>query len=448
MQADTAEKNISFYESLTQIVQYNGKSIRVWDRAIAQALRDADSIYMPDRKEPYYIYETIVLSSRKSLRLDQSTEIRAVPGMVTAMLRNENLQPGNQYAESEKVPPDCGISVTGGIWSASMEENPAYCGSYDLENSVTGMWGTFVFSNVRDLKIKDLEIRDTTCFCIQLGNAEQVEVCGLSFRNCRSDGLHLNGPLKDVHAYNLINCGIGDDFIALNAWDWVHSHVTAGSIENVVVEDCDCRSGNNCIRLLAGEKKYFDGTVRECAIRNVTIQNMQNVQNFKMYAQGFRGTQEKLKVGKMEKICIRNIHGLRKMNTIPFDPPYYGQKDRSAPFEILADIDELILEGLHGDFDFAENPVVAAVGPLAFTGCVKAGEDPFFAKELFPAHLSCEVKTLCIGPVFDLNGNRAAEPEKLVCAFQLSPRPDYTPGKDLTRGGTGQGKVASIIGKK
>ena len=70
MQADTAEKNISFYESLTQIVQYKGKSIRVWDRAIAQALRDADSIYMPDRKEPYYIYETIVLSSRKSLRLD------------------------------------------------------------------------------------------------------------------------------------------------------------------------------------------------------------------------------------------------------------------------------------------------------------------------------------------------------------------------------------------
>lgn len=441
------EKSITLYEHLTQSASVNGRTIRVWDRAFVQAFAESKSVFVPENDEPYYISETIVLESGTTLRLDASAEIRAVPGMITALLRNKTILPGNQYAEPESIQPDSDISVSGGIWSASVNENPKYLGCYDLERSVTGMNGTFVFSNVNGLKICDLEIRDTTCFCIQLGNAENVEAAGLTFRNSRGDGLHMNGPLKNVHAHDLINEGTGDDFIALNAWDWVHSHITAGNIENVVVENCNCRSGYNCIRLLAGEKKYFDGSVRECKIKNILIQNIRNVQNFKLYPQAYCGMQQHVKTGKMENITFRKIYGLKKMNSIPFDPPYYGQKDRSAPFEILADLNELILEDLYGDFDFDKKTVVAAVGPLAGTGGVKTGDDPFFAREIFPAHLSGTVKKLQIGPVFDAQGNPAAAPEKLVQTFKLSPRPAFVPGQDLTRGGTGEGIVAEIIGK-
>lgn len=438
------EININLYQNLTRTVRYNDRMILIWDQAFTQALMENDIVHIPDSDEPYYISRTIILSSGKSLRLGKSAEIRAVPGMITAMLRNKTILPGNQYAEPKHIPHDQNISVSGGIWNASREDNPNYNGSYDLNRPVTGMCGTFVFSNVKDLKISELEIRNTRCFCIQLSNAENIEVAGLTFRNGGSDGLHMNGPLKNVHAHDLINEGTGDDFVAFNAWDWGHSHITAGTIEDVTVENCICRSAYNCIRLLPGEKCYFDGTTRECAVKNVTLRNIHNVQNFKMYAQGPSGAQENLKVGKMENIHICDIYGLKKMNTIPFDPPYYGQKDRSAPFEILADITGLTLKNLHGDFDFPEKPVIVAIGPLAFTAGVKDGDDPFFAKEVFPSHLSCEVKELSIGPVFDQSGNAAPEPEKLVCAFQLSPRPDYTPGRDITRGGTGRGIVSFL----
>ncbi len=436
-------KDIAVYKALVQHIQLAGKLIQVWDAAFEAALRENDVVLVPDRGENYYISRSIVLKSGKHLQADAGTVIRAVPGMITAMVRNATILPGNQYPEPQTIPADHDISISGGIWSAGIDGNPNHIGSYDREKSVTGMGGNFVFSNVRNLKISNLEVRDCGGFCIQLSNAENVEVSQITFRNGRADGLHMNGPLKHVYVHELTNEGTGDDFISLNAWDWVHSHVTAGAIEDVRIEHCLCNSSYSCIRLLAGEKHYFDNTVRECFISDVVFSDIHGVKNYKMYAQGFSGAQENVKVGTLHRIRFNGIYGLQKMNRIPFEPPYYGQGDRTAPFEILSNADELRFENLHGDFDFSENPVIIAVGPLAWTGCPE-GCDPFLAKELFPVHLSCHVKQLVIDSVFDSRGNRAEHPEKLVCAFKLAENPAFIPGKDIARGGTGRGIVDTI----
>lgn len=440
----SGELNLATYLEFSQKVRLKDREVRVWDAAFSRALNDSDEVYVPDLGEPYYISQTIVLKSGKSLRLDPKAEIRAMPGMRTTLLRNATPLPGNQLPEPQSIPPDHNIRVSGGIWNASCDENPKSLCCYDLEDSITGMSGALEFTNVRDLTVSDLEIRNAVNFCIQMSNAQKVEISGITFRDSKADGLHMNGPLKNIRVHHLVNEGTGDDFVSLNAWDWVHAHVTAGPIEDVILEHCECRSGYNSIRMLSGVKHYFDGTTRDCFIRDVIIRDLHGVQNFKMYAQGLAGTQEKLQVGKLERIYFKDIFGLKKLNRIPFDPPYYGQKDRTAPFEILANSDDLVFENLHGDFDFSENPVVIAVGPLAFTGS-REGEDPFFAKEVFPAHLSCVVKNLTIGPVFGRDGVRAKDPAKLVKAFELAPRPDFVPGKHESRGGTGSGRILNLV---
>ncbi len=437
--------SLEAYAEFAPKIRVSGHEVTIWDSALEKALSEHNAIYLPDRHQAYYISRSIILRNHQSLLLDPQTIVCAVPGMNTAMVRNEHPLPGNQLPEPDNIARDHDISISGGIWDYHSETTTKVIGQamYDAQGSITGMHGVFSFSNVKRLQITNLEIRRAACFAIQLGNAEDVEVSHLIFRDISCDGLHANGPLSNGYFHHLVSEGTGDDIVALNAWDWVECHVTCGTIQNIVVEECECRGGYSCMRILPGVKTYFDGSERECEIYDVVFHKIRGVKNFKMYSQGFPAFPSYSQTGKLDNIYFDGIYDLSKLNRIPFDPPYCGQGDRAACFEIMADVGYIELADLHGDFDFTDNPVIVAVGPISMT-LLGENQDPYFALELFPVNHTGVVRHLKLGPVYGKGETIAGKPDTLVKAFTMSVKPDFSAGKDIARGGNGSGTIERL----
>ena len=47
------------------------------------------------------------------------------------------------------------------------------------------------------------------------------------------DGVHVNGPASFGEIHDLKGLDMGDDMIAINAWDWDVSAITYGTVEYI-----------------------------------------------------------------------------------------------------------------------------------------------------------------------------------------------------------------------
>ena len=80
--------------------------------------------------------------------------------------------------------------------------------------------------------------------------------------------------------------GVGDDLVALNAYDWLNSSVNFGPQRNILCEDLELVGGGYpAIRIQPAKFKYKDGSVVDCAISDVIFRKVKGIMTFKMYLQ-------------------------------------------------------------------------------------------------------------------------------------------------------------------
>jgi hypothetical protein len=179
----------------------------------------------------YIIDDRLVIKSGTWLEVSPFDTIYEASGNNVVLLRNEHIDTTGIT--------DHDIKVTGGIWDANWKGNPGTStfSSYlqlrsDKKNPVRGAAGNLGFYGVKNLNIENLTVRNAVAFSIQIARAENFDISNIHFdrtENTISDGLHINGPVSDFTISNITG-KTGDDFVALNAWDWLISSPTAGGV--------------------------------------------------------------------------------------------------------------------------------------------------------------------------------------------------------------------------
>ncbi|MCY2988805.1 MAG: hypothetical protein NTY19_13180 [Planctomycetota bacterium] len=412
---------------------------KIWNPAIQAALAKQGTIYFPARSEPYYINDPIILKSGQRLWADSKAEIRLVPGANTCMVRNEHLISGQDRPIPADAVPDTQIIVEGGIWTtlatSPAESNGNGQGWPARNQTALHCHGVILFSNVRGIVIRRLVVRQSRAHAVQLSNCSDWLVDGVTFQQHRRDGIHVNGPAS----YGVIR-GIrgvtGDDFIALNAWDWSNTVPSFGSIDHVLVEDVygDPRlNGTDEIRLLPGTKTFGDGRKLACPVADCVLRNLHDIRTFKVY------DQPNLELGRDRDFCdpigtIKNVYFQR----LVFHRP--------GRFQIAANVAGLAVDDVQLNFDVASaeyrNFKLVEIGPMSETYKIKPA-DPATWVELFSLDRDVTVRNFGLtnvrGKVGDRLQSLTEAAATLVTIADQKPNPDYP--KTTPRGGTGKAIV-------
>lgn len=231
--------------------------------------------------------------------------------MDTLLLRNRSVAngshmpilPGNE---------DFNITVTGGIWEDTNENDILYHGMYDSQNSMPGIDACFHFNNIKHLNVRNVKIIRAGGFGIQIGNIEGAVIEDVEFVATVADGVHMNGNTKNVIVRN-ISGNVADDIVAFNMYDWQRSWVCFGPIENVLCENITLapEAKYKAIRILPGRYYYDDGSFVNGDLNNVIIRNVRGVNTFKFYFQTpaykLGATREKGEPGGGDNIFIEDV---------------------------------------------------------------------------------------------------------------------------------------------
>lgn len=301
--------NLSELEYLAVTPYKNGK---IWSEAFSFALKNYEDIIIPAGK--YYVDKSLVVPKNREIIADENAEIVLIKEVKSLLLRNENVIDGSDEPIPKTAIKDENISITGGIWGEENDERLGYgkSGCFDEKNAMVGISTCFLFSNVKNLTLKNLTFRHTAGFAIQMGNISDFAVENICFDGCYADGLHINGGTESGTVKNLYG-HTEDDLIALNAYDWDNSSINFGKIENLVVDGVKCEAGGNVhksIRIQPGIYPYKNGEKEDCFVKNLTIKNVSSVACFKMYLQTPAYTtfpEKNIGVGRMENILFENI---------------------------------------------------------------------------------------------------------------------------------------------
>ncbi|HNX04707.1 MAG TPA: hypothetical protein PKI32_04360, partial [Opitutales bacterium] len=268
--------SLAAYAALAQ--EKDGR--KIWSAALAKALAENEIVKIPAAEEPYWLDRTVMVPSNRRIEADAGAEIAAAPGFVEALLKNSAWKDG--VKSPKKGFRNDNIAVVGGIWNMM------------ADTRIVEHDAAMMFSNVKGLAIRDLKIERGREFAIQISDAEDVTCERVEFVNCFADGVHVNGPVKHI-AVRKLSGKVGDDFVALNAFDWPGCSHDFGPISYALVEDISLKTGSKTpetdivksMRLLPGWHKYEDGSEVECMIENVIVRRFNGLRNFKVYFQSF-----------------------------------------------------------------------------------------------------------------------------------------------------------------
>ncbi len=415
---------------------------RVWSDVIEAALAHADVVRLPDRGEPYYLDRPIQLSSGQSLLADPGAEIRLQPGVNTCLVRNRRLAGSQVGPLPADLEPDTDILIEGGIWTTLAtdrnESNGNHRGRADQADSLPGAHGVILLANVRRAVVRNLCIRQSRPFGVQVGVGAEIRVEGIRFDAHRRDGVHVEGPCEDLVIRDIAGV-TGDDLVALNAWDWRQYSVAFGPIRRVLIEkvaghqavgDGDVLpDGSAEIRLLPGTKVFADGTRLACDIEQVEIRRTRSIRTFKMYDQpnleqaSPRDMADP--IGRLRDIRITDVV------TRPTGQPL---------FQVAVDADGLRLDEIELRADsLPAGYALVGVGPQSATWRPRP-DDPSTWVEIFSPDRDNTVRGLHLGAVRLAAGEgtrRELDPAALVKVIEQTVNPDYP--RTWPRGGTGRG---------
>lgn len=430
---------------------------------IQGALNVYDSVIIPELAEPILLNKPIVLFSGKHLIVHPKTVIRLHENCGGCMVRNAHPFDGRQNHFPDTYQ-DHDICVEGGIWEfggdgVSPYEDNSVMRSFgesnfflmDGDGNMTNaagheggggfILGVIFLSNVENFTVRKMTIRENGFYGILIAGGKNFRVEDIVFDHNKMDGIHINGP-SSYGTIQRISGTTGDDFIALNAWDWNLSAVSFGAIHHIDIDKLSCESGE--LRLLPGRKTFDDGSQVECPIHDCTFSNMEGIYCYKMYQQPnctneLTGANDKSDIpGRIDRVSFTNIQVNRVGGA--------GVSDIAveALFEICADCENLLFQSIHiqansSHYD-AKTWKMVKVGPKSATW--KRGHtDPDNWSELFDTELICTAENITIRAV-SIGGEPCTDTDILIGTSKLSPNLDYP--KTTPRGGNGYGIVKNI----
>lgn len=419
----------------------------VTSETICQALRIHDNVFIPYLGTPVILEAPIVLSSNKHLKVDCRQIIMQSANSEACLVRNEHIKDG-AYSPADQNGRDKNISIEGGIWHIRTNQR---CYT-DREHSIKGAIGAIIFCGVAQIQLKNMMICDSalcgpagntdSSYGIQISNCKNFVIENIDFNDNHRDGVHVNGPAEFGYIRHIRGEAMGDDMVALNAWDWDTSAITFGTIEHLVVEDV--KGNGNEFRLLPGQKLFENGTFVDCDIKNCVIENLSGIYAFKLYAQpnitnAETGTHDVSgTVGRIENVIFKNITFAK------VSPSGFHGLPVKGLFEVCADCRRLNLEDV-----FVNNTVedcmrldlrLMNVGPLSAVW--KNGSDaPADWGEVFDPDAICSADDIFMKNI-RFAGEAVTDLNLLTREVHMKINPDYP--KTTPKGGTGYGMIKKV----
>ncbi len=416
--------------------------------AIQAALEEYHNVFIPYIGKPIVLDAPIIISSDMHLKVDENQIIMQGKASETCLMRNKSLQDGAE-AVTDSSKRDKNISIEGGIWNFKTGQR---C-HVDNSKSVIGALGAIIFCGVERIHLKNMVIFDDEELCgrgetpssygIQICDCKNFIVENIDFRTNSRDGVHINGPAEYGLVKHIRGDEMGDDMVAMNAWDWDTSAITFGTIQKVVVEDI--KGTGNEFRLLPGQKLYKNGTKADCDIRDCVLEDLTGIYTFKLYAQpnianaiepgkhDVSGT-----VGTINNVYIKDVK-FKKIAAAGFnDIPVKGL------FEICSDCSELHVENASVESTFEQCEELGVkfvnVGPLSAVWR-NGSDDPARWGEVFDPDAICYAEDIYLKNI-SFAGGKVNDAEKLTRAIKMTINEDYP--NTTPRGGTGYGTLGMV----
>lgn len=401
----------------------------LWTRAMQAVLDARGVLHIPAREQPYYLDGPLVLKSGQKLTADPRAELRLKPGTSTCMVRNEHVIGFAEQPVPESTRPDTDILIEGGIWTtlatSPKETNGNMRGRSAIRDPVHGTHGVFLLHNVRRVTVRNITVRQSKAFAVHLANAQEFTVEGVTLDRHGRDGVHVNGPASHGIIRH-VQGDSADDTVALNAWEWKNYAPSHGAIHHITIEHVtgtaqDVHAANS-IRLLPGVKRFKDGATLDCPVHDITLRNVTDIREFKLYAQ------PNLELGRDNdfSLGVGTLRGIRFENLLLHFP---------AKIEIHAATDRLSIQNVRLFYPRRPGEPLVAIGPKSAT--YKHGPDPARWTEIFSPDLDCTVRNLTIENVTAQDG-AAIFLDEVVQVIEQKPNADYP--RTTPRGGTGRGR--------
>ena len=369
----------------------------VWTDAFQRALDAHAVVKVPARAEPYLIDRTLHIPSNRRIEAAGAT-MRLFRGTNTIMLRNVNTRDGVK-APIPSDARDSNISIVGGTWEDCRTSRGGFgsSGRYDAEDvgygNFLGVTTFFLFNNCDHVTVRGVTFVHCGATAVQAGMGNCYHFEDVVFRGCFADGLHLNGGLTRVHAKN-VRGEVGDDLVALNAYDWLNSSVTFAPQRYFLCEDLQLTGGYPAIRILPGTYRFPDGSKVDCSINDVIFRRVSGVTNWKLYLQPPAYTvgnaPEWGEVGSGGNIYFERM-SVDFANPPDGFPVYTGSdpvRGHFGMFEVGANLDSVTIRDMDVTFHADRYPFshLITVGPKSAT--MQRGSS---TTEIFAPYLSCTV---------------------------------------------------------
>ena len=401
--------SLADYSQLVRSV--NGTNM--WTAALQRALDEHEIVRIPASAEKYFLDGTVIVPSNRRIEAVGAT-IRLSDGMRTVMLRNACAQDGTLAPIPASAPRDTNIAIVGGRWEDCCTRRAGYgrTGMFNLlprrRGNFFGVSTMFFFNNASHVSVSGATFHHAGGFAVQVGDADALAFRDIVFDRCFADGLHLNGNLTRVLARN-VRGQVGDDLVALNAYDWPNSSVNFGPQRWIVCEDLELTrlpgvSAYPAIRILPAKYRYADGSVVDCAISDVIFRRVKGVTTYKMYFQTPRyaigSTPEWGEVGSGGNLFFSDL-------VIDLDAPIdmigqYATKEEPrghfAAFEFGANLSSVHLRNVDVTFHADRWPLshLVQVGPKS---CLLPGTDGNGGVEVFNPYVTCRVGRIVLEDV-------------------------------------------------
>lgn len=396
----------------------------VWSDAIEASLADHNGVNIPASDQPLYLERPIIVTTGTQIIAHPETEIRMIIGDTEhCLIQNRNLVSGQQGPVELCANADRDILIQGGIWSDQKNNGAGPQGFRDGKfDLMLGSQGAIVLSNVQDLTIRNVTVRDNSSFGFQIGNVRNFLVDGACVDGTK-DGVHIEGPAEGGIIRNVFGPLAGDDVVALNAWDWRTSSLTFGSINDILIEDAAVDSGSCAIRILPGVRIYPDGTTQACDINRCLFSDIRNCHSFKIYDQpNVRCVHDDYSaaLGLASDLYFENLQ------LVPLDLTNHHDTSKNAVFELCENIRGFHLDGIHLAYTpGAPYPdYLISIGPKS---CIRP--IPFAAsgvQEIFNASAAPVVEDLTLANIYTPAGKHA-QPDDLVQRVE-PPLPVFSTG--------------------
>ena len=423
----TKTASIADYNHLVFI---NEKGEKIWTNAFKKVIASNEIVLIPYSDEPYFIDETIVVPSNRVIMAEKGARIKRAEGFTYLMLRNEHNADGSFVPEPE-TDRDSNITIIGGIWDGSC--NGYTKNLYGGNGEFHGVTANIFLNHADFVTVKDVTVANSGEFAIQVGDVTNIHFENIDFINCAADGIHIGGKSRNISAKN-ISGNVGDDLVALNAFDWERSSVNFGEISCVLCENLTLAPDGKykAFRIQPGKYTYSDGSVSDCSITNVIIKGVRGINTYKMYfqreAHNINDALTYGAPGQADNIYFEDIEANLDAPIDAFEPYLTGNtvNGHFSVFELGSDLGNLTFENIRVTIDKEKHPMsyFMQIGAKS----IRIGD-----REIFDPSIGGIAKEIELSDIY-INGKAMTEADidKYICEINFEDI--YGDGKSSSSG--------------